>query len=121
MTNGNQLRLQQADTLPAYFAFATQSGRSLVSVNTIAWMLGLVAMFSLLAVSASAAGQLLIQNQNRLPLTLINSTVVMAFGVMSLLGTGLAGIGREPSSMLESTVRGSSALAATVAIVRTQD
>jgi cytochrome c-type biogenesis protein len=52
--------------LPAYFAFATQSGRSRIAVSTIAFMVGVATMFSLLGASASALGKLIIQCQDLL-------------------------------------------------------
>jgi cytochrome c-type biogenesis protein len=91
--------------LPAYFAFATQSGRSKIAVNTIAFMVGVATMFSLLGASASALGQLIIQSQDLL--LLIGGAIVMVFGVMSLLGQGFTGLGRNQESTSSSTVGGS--------------
>ena len=82
--------------LPAYFAFATQSGRGKIALNTVAFMLGVATMFSLLGASASAVGQVLIQNQE--VLLLIGGAIVMVFGVMSLLGKGFTGLSRSQSS-----------------------
>lgn len=42
--------------LPAYFAFAFQSGRSQIAANTMAFMLGLATMFSVLGAGASIIG-----------------------------------------------------------------
>lgn len=110
-------RVQQADPLPAYIAFATQSGRGLIAVNTVAFMLAVATMFSLLVVSASAAGRLLIQSQN--PSLVINSAVVTAFTVVSFLGIGFRSLGRATSSAPETPARGSFAFAPIVARIRT--
>jgi len=56
--------------LPAYFAFATQSGRSRIALNTVAFMLGVATMFSLLGASASILGRVLLQNQQLLLLVI---------------------------------------------------
>lgn len=82
--------------LPAYFAFATQSGRSKIALNTVAFMLGVATMFSLLGASASALGRLIIQRQELL--LLIGGAIVMVFGVMSLLGKGFTGVGRKENA-----------------------
>ena len=82
--------------LPAYFAFATQSGRSRILFNTLAFMLGVATMFSLLGASASALGRIIIQRQDLL--LLIGGAIVMVFGVMSLLGRGFTGVGNKQSS-----------------------
>ncbi|HET6445952.1 MAG TPA: cytochrome c biogenesis CcdA family protein [candidate division Zixibacteria bacterium] len=82
--------------LPAYFAFATQSGRSKIALNTLAFMLGVATMFSLLGASASALGRLIIQRQELL--LLIGGAIVMLFGVLSLLGKGFTGVGRKESA-----------------------
>ena len=42
--------------LPAYFAFAFQSGRRQIAANTMIFMLGLASMFALLGASASVLG-----------------------------------------------------------------
>ena len=81
--------------LPAYFAFATQSGRSRIALNTVAFMLGVATMFSLLGASASAVGRLFVQNQELL--LLFGGGIVMVFGVMSLLGKGFTGMSNDNS------------------------
>lgn len=91
--------------LPAYFAFATQSGRSRIAVNTVAFMLGVALMFSLLGASASALGQLVIQSQELL--LLFGGAIVMVFGVMSLLGKGFTGVGTKESTAANTGARGS--------------
>jgi len=82
--------------LPAYFAFATQSGRSRIALNTVAFMFGVATMFSLLGASASALGILIIQRQELL--LIIGGSIVMVFGIMSLLGKGFTGMGRKESA-----------------------
>lgn len=82
--------------LPAYFAFATQSGRSRIALNTVAFMLGVATMFSLLGASASVLGLLIINNQQLL--LLIGGAIVMVFGVMSLLGKGFTGVSRKENT-----------------------
>jgi cytochrome c-type biogenesis protein len=82
--------------LPAYFAFASQSGRSRIAFNTVAFMFGVALMFSLLGASASALGSLVIQRQELL--LLLGGAIVMAFGVMSLLGRGFTGVGSNQDS-----------------------
>ena len=92
--------------LPAYFAFATQSGRKRIAANTIAFMLGVALMFSLLGASASALGRFVIQSQELL--LLFGGAIVMFFGVMSLLGKGFTGFKRNETTAAENTgARGS--------------
>jgi cytochrome c-type biogenesis protein len=92
--------------LPAYFAFATQSGRKRIALNTIAFMLGVATMFSLLGASASALGRILLQNQQLL--LLFGGAIVMGFGVMSLLGKGFTGVSQTTGASAPSTTaRGS--------------
>jgi cytochrome c-type biogenesis protein len=91
--------------LPAYFAFATQSGRSRIAFNTVAFMLGVATMFSLLGASASVLGRVLLQNQQLL--LLIGGTLVMGFGVMALLGKGFTGMSQNNNRALSATPGGS--------------
>ena len=79
--------------LPAYFAFAFQSGRRQIAANTMIFMLGLASMFALLGASASALGRLLLQNQQLI--LLFGGSLVLIFGVMSLLGKGFAGMSQS--------------------------
>jgi len=79
--------------LPAYFAFAFQSGRKQIAANTMIFMLGLASMFALLGASASALGRLLLQNQQLI--LLFGGALVLIFGVMSLLGKGFAGMSQS--------------------------
>lgn len=100
--------------LPAYFAFATQSGRSRIAFNTVAFMLGVATMFSLLGASASALGRVLIQSQELL--LLIGGAIVMAFGVMSLIGKGFTGVGKSQSTAASSSPSGSYAFGLTFSL-----
>lgn len=79
--------------LPAYFAFAFQSGRKQIALNTFIFLLGLATMFSLLGATASAIGRLLLNSKDLL--ILFGGSLVIIFGVMSLLGKGFAGIQSE--------------------------
>ncbi|MFK7803073.1 MAG: cytochrome c biogenesis CcdA family protein [Anaerolineae bacterium] len=76
--------------LPAYFAFAAQSGRSQIAANTVVFMLGVATVFSLFGASASALGGLMRTNQGLI--LLIGGSLVIIFGVMSLLGKGFTGM-----------------------------
>ena len=75
--------------LPAYFAFSFQADRKNVVMMTAAFFLGLASTITVLGASATALSLLLLQHLRQL--TLIGGLVVMAFGVMSLLGKGFAG------------------------------
>jgi cytochrome c-type biogenesis protein len=91
--------------LPAYFAFATQSGRSRIALNTVAFMLGVATMFSLLGASASVLGRVLLQNQQLL--LLIGGALIMGFGVMSLLGKGFSGMAQNSGGTANTGAGGS--------------
>ena len=80
--------------LPAYFAFAFQSGRRQIAANTIAFMLGLATMFSLLGAGASAIGKVL--HNSAAVILLAGGAAVLILGVMSLLGKGFTGF--QPSN-----------------------
>jgi cytochrome c-type biogenesis protein len=75
--------------LPAYFAFAFQSSRTQIAITTAVFLLGLGTMFSLMGASASAIGRVLLQNQQFI--LLIGGSLVLGFGVLSLLGKGFSG------------------------------
>ncbi len=79
--------------LPAYFAFAFQSGRRQIAANTLAFMLGLAAMFSILGAGASVIGRALQQNTDLL--LLLGGAAVLIFGVMSLMGRGFGGMQQQ--------------------------
>jgi cytochrome c-type biogenesis protein len=76
--------------LPAYFAFAFQSGRSKILANTLSFMLGLSAMFAMLGASASILGRVLLRNQDLI--LLFGGALILVFGMMSLLGMGFTGM-----------------------------
>ncbi len=86
--------------LPAYFAFAFQSGRKQIAANTMAFMLGLGLMFSLLGAGASAIGNLL--NQSADLLLLLGGSFIVVFGAMSLMGKGFSGFVQEESARNDS-------------------
>jgi cytochrome c-type biogenesis protein len=92
--------------LPAYFAFAFQSGRRQIALNTFAFLLGLAAMFSLLGAGASAIGSVLRSSQNLI--LLLGGSLVLVFGVMSLLGKGFTGFKQEEEQVQRSTTLGGS-------------
>ena len=76
--------------LPAYFAFAFQSGRRQIAVNTMTFLLGLATMFALLGATASAIGRVLRNTEDLL--LLIGGSLVLLFGIMSLMGKGFSGM-----------------------------
>ncbi len=94
--------------LPAYFAFAFQSGRKQIALNTFAFMLGLATMFSLLGAGASAIGSVLRDSQGMI--LLVGGSLILVFGVMSLLGSGFTGFKQEESDASRSTTLGGSYL-----------
>lgn len=75
--------------LPAYFAFTFQARRERVVLMTLAFFFGLATTMVVLGASATALSQLLFRNLQQI--TLIGGLVVIAFGVMSLLGKGFSG------------------------------
>lgn len=75
--------------LPAYFAFTFQAQRERVVLMTVAFFLGLATTNVILGASATALSRLLFKNLSQL--TLIGGLLVIAFGVMSLLGKGFSG------------------------------
>ncbi len=83
--------------LPAYFAFASQSGRSQIAANTMVFMLGVATVFSLFGASASALGGLMRQNQDLI--LLVGGALVVIFGVMSLIGKGFTGMSQDEGAV----------------------
>jgi cytochrome c-type biogenesis protein len=75
--------------LPAYFAFTFQARRERVVLMTIAFFLGLATTVVALGASATALSRILFSNLSEL--TLIGGLIVIAFGVMSILGKGFTG------------------------------
>jgi cytochrome c-type biogenesis protein len=75
--------------LPAYFAFTFQARRERVVLMTVAFFLGLATTMVALGASATALSRILFSNLSQL--TLIGGLIVIAFGVMSMLGKGFTG------------------------------
>lgn len=100
--------------LPAYFAFAFQSGRKQIAFNTLFFMLGLGTMFSLMGATASTFSRLLRGNQQIL--LILGGSVIMLFGVMALLGKGFAGFKAEEEQMPARTLGGSYLFGLTFAV-----
>jgi cytochrome c-type biogenesis protein len=75
--------------LPAYFAFTFQARRERVVLMTVAFFLGLATTMVAVGASATALSRLLFSNLSQL--TLIGGLIVIAFGVMSILGKGFTG------------------------------
>lgn len=79
--------------LPAYFAITFQSDQRRVLVMTIAFVGGLALTFALFGALAGFVGQVLnAVGLSRFELARIGGVVILAFGLMSLLGRGFAGI-----------------------------
>jgi len=77
--------------LPAYFAFAAQSGRGNILLMTISFFSGLALVFSLMGATATMMGALLSQYHEFLFRT--GGVLIILFGLASLLGKGFAGAG----------------------------
>jgi cytochrome c-type biogenesis protein len=75
--------------LPAYFAFTFQARRDRVVLMTIAFFLGLATTLVAVGASATALSQVLFRNMAAL--TTIGGLIIIAFGVMSILGKGFTG------------------------------
>ncbi|MFN2302262.1 MAG: cytochrome c biogenesis CcdA family protein [Anaerolineales bacterium] len=84
--------------LPAYFAFAFQSGRSQILANTLSFLLGLSAMFAMLGASASILGRVLLRNQELI--LLFGGSLILVFGTMSLLGMGFTGMAQASDKVV---------------------
>jgi cytochrome c-type biogenesis protein len=100
--------------LPAFFAFAFQSSRTQIAVTTAVFMLGLGTMFSLMGASASALGRVLLQNQQFI--LLVGGSLVLGFGVMSLLGKGFTGFQQEGAPARNSSLGGAYLFGMTFAV-----
>jgi cytochrome c-type biogenesis protein len=92
--------------LPAYFAFAFQSGRKHIALNTIVFMLGLATVFSIMGAGASAIGRILRENQSLI--MLLAGSLVIVFGVMSLMGKGFSGVQQQQEERTRNTGLGGS-------------
>lgn len=100
--------------LPAYFAFAFQSGRSQIATNTLSFMLGLATVFSLMGAISSFVGSFLIQNQRLI--LILGGAMVVVFGLMSLLGGGFTGMQAQQQGQRETSVTGSFLFGMTFAV-----
>ncbi len=98
--------------LPTYFAFTFQARRERIVQMTLAFFFGLATTMVVLGATASALSRLLFQNLQHV--TLVGGLLVIAFGVMSLLGKGFSGwqVLDRPSA----TVAGSYLYGATFAL-----
>lgn len=76
--------------LPAYFAYTFGAGGRNVTLMTIAFFGGLATTLTLLGATATALSQLLHEYAHQIALG--GGLLVIAFGVMSLLGQGFAGV-----------------------------
>jgi cytochrome c biogenesis protein CcdA len=94
--------------LPAYFAFAFASGRKQIALNTIVFMLGLATVFSLMGAGASFIGRILRENQTLI--MLLAGSLIIVFGVMSLLGKGFTGVEQQQEERIQNTGLGGSYL-----------
>jgi cytochrome c-type biogenesis protein len=88
--------------LPAYFAVTFQADRKRILVMTVAFFGGLSSAFAVFGALAGILGQALSQiGLSRYDLGRIGGLVILAFGIMSLLGQGFSGLRsntkREPS------------------------
>jgi len=92
--------------LPAYFAFAFQSGRQQIAANTMSFMLGVAGMFALLGAGASLLGRVLLQNQQLI--LLFGGSLILIFGVMSLLGKGFTGMSQASGATVDNRSLGGS-------------
>lgn len=118
--------------LPAYFAYTfgapgadeaahapagaahpapSRSSRR-VALTSVAFFLGLATTMSLLGASATALGRLVFEHLDRV--TFVGGLVVVAFGLMSALGKGFAGL--TPRGRPAASVAGSYVYGATFAI-----
>ncbi|MFN8517702.1 MAG: cytochrome c biogenesis protein CcdA [Chloroflexia bacterium] len=86
--------------LPAYFAYTFQAGGRNVTLMTVAFFCGLATTLTLLGATATALSQSI--NQYSREIALGGGLIVIAFGVMSLLGKGFAGfqLGQRPAATL---------------------
>ncbi len=100
--------------LPAYFAFAVQSDRKRIALNTMVFMLGLATVFSVMGAGASVIGRVLRQNQSFI--LLIGGALVLVFGVMSLLGKGFTGVQQEEQVERNNSLGGSYLFGMTFAV-----
>lgn len=94
--------------LPAYFAFAFQSGRKQIAMNTMVFMLGLATVFSVMGAGASLLGRVLRQNQSLI--MLMGGSLIIIFGLMSLMGRGFGGMQKQQQEVSRNNSIGGSFL-----------
>lgn len=84
--------------LSAYFAYTVQAQRERVVPTTVAFFLGLATTMVALGATATALSQLLFRYLGTL--TIVGGLLIIAFGLMSMLGKGFSGIrlGERPSA-----------------------
>jgi cytochrome c-type biogenesis protein len=114
---GGVLSFLSPCTLPvltAYFAFAFQSERSRIAANTMAFILGLATTFSLLGAVGFAVGRVLLQSQQLL--LLVGGSIILVFGVMSILGMGFGGVKESAGQQYSATAGGSYLFGLTFAV-----
>jgi len=75
--------------LPAYFAVTAQADRTRLSLMSLAFFIGLAALFVVMGASASLMGQVL--RDYMFSLATIGGVLVAVFGVMTLFGKGFSG------------------------------
>ena len=93
--------------LPAYFAYTFGSGGRNITLMTIAFFGGLATTLTLLGATATALSRLLHEYAQQI--ALVGGLLVIAFGVMSLLGKGFAGVrmqGRPAATLVGSYLYG---------------
>lgn len=100
--------------LTAYFAFAFQSDRSRIAANTMAFILGLATTFSVLGAVGFAVGRVLLQSQQLL--LLVGGSIILIFGVMSILGLGFGGVRDTAGRQYSATAGGSYLFGLTFAV-----
>lgn len=76
--------------LPAYFAFGFQARKQSIVLMTVAFFFGLATTMTILGATATALTGLVFQNLQQI--TFFGGLIVIAFGMMSLLGKGFTGI-----------------------------
>ena len=100
--------------LPAYFAFAFNSGRATIAANTLAFMLGLATMFSIFGAGASTLGSLLYSRQDLI--LLFGGALIIVFGIMSIMGQGFGGSAGAQQQQRNTSVGGSFMFGLTFAV-----
>ncbi|MBI3943338.1 MAG: cytochrome c biogenesis protein CcdA [Chloroflexi bacterium] len=98
--------------LPAYFAFGFQARKQSIVLMTVAFFLGLATTMTILGATATALTGLIFENLQQI--TFLGGLVVIAFGIMSLLGKGFTGI--QVQERPSATVVGSYVYGATFAL-----